>query len=60
MPACRIRVLAAALVLGTAGAHAHTNERGLDAQNMDVATPACSDFFQHANGGWLASNPIPA
>ena len=58
MPACRTRVLAAALVLGlAAGAHAHTNERGLDAQNMDAATAACGDFFQHANGGWLASNP---
>ncbi|HEU4665643.1 MAG TPA: M13 family metallopeptidase, partial [Dokdonella sp.] len=43
-----------------AAAQAHTNERGLDTQNFDPATPACSDFFQHANGGWLASNPIPA
>ncbi len=61
MPACRTRVLAAALSLGlVAGAQAHTNERGLDAQNVDAATPACDDFFQHANGGWLASNPIPA
>ncbi|HEY6940939.1 M13 family metallopeptidase [Dokdonella sp.] len=61
MPACRTRVLAAALSLGlVAGAQAHTNERGLDARNVDPATGACSDFFQHANGGWLASNPIPA
>jgi putative endopeptidase len=61
MSACRIRALSGALALGiVAGAHAHTNERGIDAQNFDAATPACTDFFQHANGGWLKSNPIPA
>ena len=61
MPAGRIRVLATALALGGfAGAQAHTNERGLDPQNFDGSTPACSDFFAHANGGWLESNPIPA
>jgi putative endopeptidase len=60
MRACRIRTLAAALLLGCVGAQAHTNERGLDPQNFDAATPACTDFFAHANGGWLTSNPIPA
>jgi len=61
MPACPIRTLAAALVLGLAtGAQAHTNDHGLDALNFDPAVGACTDFFQHANGGWLASNPIGA
>jgi len=61
MSACRIRALSGALAIGlAAGAHAHTNERGIDAQNFDPTTPACTDFFQHANGGWLKSNPIPA
>src|SRR5690349_19989852 len=61
MPVRRTRVLAAALPLGlVAGAQAHTNERGLDAQNVDAATPTCNDISQHANGGWLASNPVPA
>ena len=61
MPAGRIRALAASVLLGLAvSASAQPNERGLDARNSDSATPACSDFFQHANGGWLKANPIPA
>ncbi len=54
------RALALALVLAIAGAQARTNEHGLDAANFDPATPACTDFFQHANGGWIKANPIPA
>ncbi|MBU6200110.1 MAG: M13 family metallopeptidase, partial [Xanthomonadaceae bacterium] len=56
----RAQMLAPILLSTAAGASAHTNERGLDARNFDTHTPACTDFFQHANGGWLASNPIPA
>ena len=54
------RSLAPALLCIAAGASAHTNDHGLDARNFDTQMPACTDFFQHANGGWLASNPIPA
>jgi putative endopeptidase len=36
-----------------------TNDRGLDRRNMDPSTPACVDFYQHANGKWLERNPIP-
>lgn len=32
----------------------------LDPADRDTATPACTDFYQHANGGWLAANPVPA
>ena len=39
---------------------AQSNASGLDPGNFDTATPACTDFFQHANGGWLANNPVPA
>ena len=60
MPYFRPRVLAAALVFAAGGASAHTNERGIDPQNFDESIGACTDFFQHANGGWLKSNPIPA
>ena len=28
--------------------------------NIDPKTAACADFYQYANGGWLAANPIPA
>ena len=56
----RPRVLAAALVFAAGSAFAHTNERGIDPLNFDDSVAACADFFQHANGGWLKSNPIPA
>ena len=31
-----------------------------DVNNMDTKAAACTDFYQYANGGWLAANPIPA
>lgn len=31
-----------------------------DVSGMDTKTAACTDFYQYANGGWLAANPIPA
>ena len=40
-------------------AMAQTNERGLDARNLDAKVAACSDFYQYANGGWLRANPVP-
>jgi putative endopeptidase len=30
-----------------------------DVAGMDTRTSACADFYQYANGGWLAANPIP-
>lgn len=56
-----IRVLSACLMLAsfsvaaTFGQSAHFDIRG-----MDTKTSACTDFYQYANGGWLAANPIPA
>ena len=47
------------LLTAAAGAHAYTNERGIDARNFDTHAGACEDFFQYANGGWLKTNPIP-
>ena len=32
----------------------------LEAQTMDRSADPCTDFFQFANGKWLAANPIPA
>lgn len=34
--------------------------KAVDPANADPATAACVDFYQHANGGWLKANPIPA
>ena len=32
----------------------------VDPANLDPSVPACQDFYQHAVGGWLKANPIPA
>ncbi len=35
------------------------NITDIDPANFDPKTPACEDFYQHANGGWAKQNPIP-
>ena len=60
MPSKTLTALIAAVFSGAVGVSAHTNQTGLDPLNFDDSTSACVDFFQHADGGWLASNPIPA
>ena len=32
---------------------------GLDPKNMDLSVSPAENFFKHANGTWMASNPIP-
>jgi putative endopeptidase len=36
------------------------DEHGFDVSNMDKSVGACENFYQYANGGWNARNPIPA
>lgn len=52
-------MLSACLLSMSAGVVAEPNERGLDARNLDAKTAACTDFYQHANGGWLKASPVP-
>src|SRR6185295_7827753 len=33
--------------------------RGYDLSSLDKNTAACTDFYQYANGGWLAKMEIP-
>src|SRR5712692_6388610 len=39
---------------------AKTSDPALDLRNLDTSTTACLDFYQFANGGWVARNPVPA
>lgn len=48
---------AALLVAQAAVAQAHP---GLDPANIDTTCPACKDFNQFANGGWIAHTTRPA
>jgi putative endopeptidase len=51
-------VIAAAFGLAV---FAQTAPRGFDPANMCTTTcKACEDFYQYANGGWIAKNEIPA
>src|SRR5882672_2243690 len=47
------------LALTLATVFGQTNH-GFDRASLDPNTAACTDFYQYANGGWLAANPIPA
>lgn len=50
-----LMLVAAFSVTAIFGQSAH-----FDVAGMDTKTSACADFYQYANGGWLAANPIPA
>src|SRR5436305_4354250 len=39
---------------------AQTPGHGLDLSAIDKNANPCVDFYQYANGGWLAANSIPA
>ena len=41
-------------VVATFGQSSH-----FDVNNMDTKASACTDFYQYANGGWIAKNEIP-
>jgi putative endopeptidase len=50
----------AVLLCSVAGlVSAQPSKQTIDPRQFDTTTPACSDFYQHANGGWLKGNPIP-
>src|SRR4029077_7986904 len=50
-----LALLAAMGVATTFGQAGH----GYDLASLDKNASACTDFYQYANGGWLAANPIP-
>ena len=34
--------------------------RGIEVSDLNTSVEPCTDFFEFANGGWRAANPIPA
>jgi putative endopeptidase len=52
--------VACALVVAFGAAATFGQSAHFDISGMDPKTSACTDFYQYANGGWLAANPIPA
>jgi putative endopeptidase len=52
--------LIAAVAFGFAAFAQQNASRGFDPANMCTTTcKACEDFYQYANGGWIAKNEIP-
>ena len=56
----RVIAVATAGVLLVAASPEKAPPKTLDVAGMDPSVAACTDFYQHANGQWLASHPIPA
>lgn len=55
------RFLVALLLTGLNGlVQAQAPTQAIDPRQFDTSTPACKDFYQHATGGWLQANPVPA
>ena len=55
-------VAAVALIAGgrvPLGAAQSPIAAAVDPANRDATCPACRDFYQFANGGWVKANPIP-
>ncbi|MDB5073423.1 MAG: endothelin-converting enzyme, partial [Candidatus Eremiobacteraeota bacterium] len=68
MPVLRLFVRLAAVVAAFAlivGGHVRLDAAqtpvpaAIDPANRDASCPACRDFYQFANGGWLKTHPIP-
>src|SRR5437660_8821367 len=60
----RLVVRAVALVCAVAASATAQNavpmqSRPLEPANLDRSVPACTDFYQFANGGWVKSHPVP-
>ncbi|MGH9406724.1 MAG: M13 family metallopeptidase [Terriglobia bacterium] len=45
---------------GRGAAAAATAVPGLNLRNLNPKVKPCSNFFEYADGGWIASHPIPA
>jgi putative endopeptidase len=51
---------ALAVIFFAGSALSHANNLVLEAATMDRSADPCSNFYQFANGKWLAEHPVPA
>jgi putative endopeptidase len=63
LTALGVMALAAALAVGTRvsaqnASSAAASAHGFNPVDLDTTCKACDNFFQYANGGWIARNPI--
>ena len=58
--AAGILVLWSSAAWGLGQSGAPTPERGIEVADMNRDVAPCTDFYEYANGGWRAANPIPA
>ncbi|MDE3180679.1 MAG: M13 family metallopeptidase, partial [Acidobacteriota bacterium] len=42
-----------------ASSGAYKGGKGFDLSNLDTKAKPCTNFYQYADGGWMAKNPIP-
>jgi putative endopeptidase len=52
-------VTVAALLIAMSASAAEKKEAAVDRAKLDPSADRCKDFYQWADGGWLAANPIP-
>ena len=52
--------LAIGLIAGLASPSADAQKRRKASAKAAPVSPACTDFYSHANAGWLLANPLPA
>lgn len=54
------RILIVIFILSATVLAQNIAQRGIEVSDLNRSISACDDFYEFANGGWRAANPIPA
>lgn len=57
---CTVLFACGATAISAGAQQTYHQIKPLDVSNMDKTYPACKNFYQFANGGWVKNNQIPA